>query len=414
MDTVPSNGKNETKTPPKHLSLEIEVEHAAIMQQLERILESRIFKSSQNCRNFLRYVVEHAYQGKRELLKERILGVEVFGREPEYDSSLDPVVRITAGEVRKRLAQYYQEPAHADEVRIDIPSGSYLPEFYGPADAPLAQMPTELPKKRQRYLWLLALLPILAVVLYLAKPFVFQSVADQFWNPVCNSSLPVILCLPDQPEPGGFAPNESASLSSTDDLSRLKSMLTLRDFMFSDSAPYSDAIALAKLTGFLQARGVIYEVRRPNELSLGNMRGRAVVFIGSFHNEWTRYLMQGMRFTYGFDSEGQGCVIKDSLNPSQIIGKIDFSSKYINLDKGFGIITRAWEPRSESYMVFVGGVERNSTLSSGELVSDSKYLKEALSTAPANWAKKNIQIVFETPIIQGDPGPPHVLATHFW
>jgi hypothetical protein len=414
MDTSPTNGENEPKPLPKHLSPEIDLEHAAITQQLERILESRLFKSSQNCRNFLRYVVDHAYKGKRELLKERILGVEVFGREPEYDSSLDPVVRITAGEVRKRLAQYYQDPAHADEVRIDIPSGSYLPEFFNPADVTLVQMPTGLPKKSRRYLWLLALLPILAVVVYLAKSFAFQSVADQFWNPVCDSSLPVILCLTVQQEPGGIAPNESLSLPSMDDLPKSGLALAPGDFMFSDSTPYSDAVALSKLTGFLQARGVRYEVRRTNELSLGNMRGRAVVFLGSFHNEWTRYMMQGMRFTYGLDATDQGCVIKDRLNPSQIIGKIDHRSKYVNLDKDFGIITRAWEPRLENYMVFVGGIERSGTLSAGELITDSKYLGESLSTAPSNWAKKNIQIVFETSIIQGEPGPPHVLATHFW
>ena len=80
----------------------------------------------------LRYVVERAIEGQTEHLKERTLGVAVFGRDPAYDTNLDPVVRVTAGEIRKRIAQYYHEPGHESEIRIDFPPGSYLPEFHVP------------------------------------------------------------------------------------------------------------------------------------------------------------------------------------------------------------------------------------------------------------------------------------------
>jgi len=65
-------------------------------------------------------------------------------------------------------------------------------------------------------------------------------------------------------------------------------------------------------------------------------------------------------------------------------------------------------------MIFVGGIGRNATEAAGELATDPKYLKGILSTAPANWQKKNLQIVFETPVDRGNQGPPHILATHFW
>src|SRR5438034_610312 len=75
-------------------------------------------------------------------LKERTLGVAVFGREPTYDTSTDPIVRATAGEIRKRIAQYYQEPGHEHEIRISLSPGSYIPEFNMPAVPPAAP-PTE-------------------------------------------------------------------------------------------------------------------------------------------------------------------------------------------------------------------------------------------------------------------------------
>jgi hypothetical protein len=62
-------------------------------------------------------------------LKERILGIELFGRPLAYDTSQDAIVRVTANDVRKRLAHYYEKFASTSEFRIDLPSGSYIPEF---------------------------------------------------------------------------------------------------------------------------------------------------------------------------------------------------------------------------------------------------------------------------------------------
>src|SRR4051812_37473883 len=106
------------------------IEREAIQEQLERMLASPLFRNSKRYPCFLRFVVEHSLTGDREHLKERTLGVRVFGREPDYDTNDDPVVRLTAGEVRKRIAQYYHEPSHESELRIDLPSGSYIAEFH--------------------------------------------------------------------------------------------------------------------------------------------------------------------------------------------------------------------------------------------------------------------------------------------
>src|SRR5258708_29614357 len=89
----------------------------------------------------VRYVGEHALSGDSGKLKGRTLGVEVFARDPHYDTNLDPVVRTTAGEIRKRIAQYYHEPGHEGEIRIDLPAGSYLPEFHLSAKSPALLQP---------------------------------------------------------------------------------------------------------------------------------------------------------------------------------------------------------------------------------------------------------------------------------
>ena len=118
----------------------------AIGRHLARILESQSFKGSRRSQEFLRYVVEKSLCGDFHEIKERILGVEIFGRPVNYDASADAIVRVTANDVRKRLLRYYESEGANSDIRIDLPAGSYLPEFRqaGPeSPAPPPPLPTE-------------------------------------------------------------------------------------------------------------------------------------------------------------------------------------------------------------------------------------------------------------------------------
>src|SRR5271156_2081381 len=100
-----------------------------VREQLNRLLAHPLFTNSKRYPVLLAYTVEQALLGNAGELKERTIGVEAFGREPSYDVNLDPVVRTTAAEVRKRLIQYYYSPDHAGELVIELPLGSYVPSF---------------------------------------------------------------------------------------------------------------------------------------------------------------------------------------------------------------------------------------------------------------------------------------------
>jgi hypothetical protein len=81
---------------------------AAVLQELEKILASRFFRSASRGKQFLRDIVQQKLEGHSELLKERLIGAELFHREPSYATGEDPVVRVQAGDVRRRLEPYYQ------------------------------------------------------------------------------------------------------------------------------------------------------------------------------------------------------------------------------------------------------------------------------------------------------------------
>src|SRR5882762_2590808 len=126
------------------------VSRQAALDQLARILDSTQFHTSKRCSEFLRYVIEQAAENHFDNLKERTVGVMVFDRHPAYDTNQDPVVRGTAGEVRKRLAQYYLDPSHNSELRITLPPGSYVPEVHLPPEKVESVEPSK-PKFRIRH-----------------------------------------------------------------------------------------------------------------------------------------------------------------------------------------------------------------------------------------------------------------------
>src|SRR6202167_5372552 len=112
-----------------------DVEKAAIEEQVERLLQNPYFSHSRRFPMFLRFVVRHTLAGQADAVKERTLGIEIFGRRADYDTASDPIVRVTAAEIRKRIAQYYQDPGHESELRVSLPPGSYIPQFHWPEAA---------------------------------------------------------------------------------------------------------------------------------------------------------------------------------------------------------------------------------------------------------------------------------------
>ena len=100
-----------------------------VRRHLEQIKASHAFTSSKRSQDFLAFVVERALRRDLDSLRERMIGVEMFGRPIDYDTGNDSVVRVKATEVRRKLAEYYLEAKDRSPVRIDLPRGSYVPRF---------------------------------------------------------------------------------------------------------------------------------------------------------------------------------------------------------------------------------------------------------------------------------------------
>jgi hypothetical protein len=124
--------------------------------------------------------------------RERTPGVEVFGQEPDYDTSEDPVVRSSAAEIRKKLAQYYQRPGHESEARIELSSGSYVAEFHFSGGVVVPR----LPRKRS---WAIAIGGAAAIVLIGTVALLLlgwkRSDLDQLWGPPLKAPGTILICM---------------------------------------------------------------------------------------------------------------------------------------------------------------------------------------------------------------------------
>ncbi|MBI1872908.1 MAG: tetratricopeptide repeat protein [Acidobacteria bacterium] len=119
----------------------VEVEPQAARRQLEQVLQSTGFVRNERLSRFLRFVIERHLEGRDHELKESVIGIEVFGRRPDYDPKQHPIVRTEAARLRARLSQYYFAEGKGDALIIELPKGGYVPRFHEAARAPEAASP---------------------------------------------------------------------------------------------------------------------------------------------------------------------------------------------------------------------------------------------------------------------------------
>jgi hypothetical protein len=392
------------------------------LAQLAKILESPHFRASKRCSRFLRFVVEHALDNQLDRLKERTLGIEVFDRDPQYDTNQDPIVRSTAGEVRKRLAQYYLEPEHEGELRIALPTGSYLPEAHS-SPPPTLHVPDASPimSARRKRLWIGSALVVL-VAIAVAATFGFRKTdLERFWAPVISAPGPVLICIA-QPKAYNFQRETQGALDlwfqHPDDKTPPAGIaaVPLSEFVpvWDRYTGLGDAQALSRLSSLFGANGKRIQVRGEKSASLADLRGKATVLIGAFDNQWTTNLGGELRFYFEVDDKDQAEVVRDRQNRDNDQWKVANAWPYWKIPADYAIVTRVVNATTEQTVVVAAGITHYGTQAAGEFVTNPEYFADALKNAPRDWSRKNMQVVISTKVLAGTVGPPVVLAVHFW
>jgi len=385
-----------------------EPDPGAVREQLDRVLSSSVFRNSRRNSSLLRHVVDRALDGHPEELKERNIGVDVFARAADYDTNTDHVVRSVAGEVRRRLAQYYMEPGHEAELRIDLQAGSYIPQFRMPPESSPVPVPDrttqssiEAVRRRRSIVIGAAVFSAAAVSLLLFRLLSPGTALEKFWGPFLASPNPALLC---------FGGGGTANPASDENLA-----LSIADF---EHLPFRrmhtlDAIAVADFAGFLQAAGKPYRiVNRASSTSYRDLQSGPFVLVGGMNNEWTLRLTSGLRFS--FLRQPNGARIADKQNPANTAWSVDLTTPISQFSRDYAIVSRVRDPRTEQSVVIAAGIGSWGTLAAGEFVTRSENLAKLERLAPRNWERGNLEAVLTTDVIRGSSGPPIVVAAHFW
>jgi hypothetical protein len=403
-----------------------DAEKSAVREQLNRLLANPFFSHSKRFPTFLRFVTEQTLAGEADNIKERTLGIEIFGRDADYDTASDPIVRVTAAEIRKRVAQYYQDPAHVNELRIALPSGSYIPKFYWPKGAndpvlkeldlpaeealvlPEAQVISPVGHTHRPSRLVLAVTCVVAGLLSVGSVLLWQqmhrSALDLFWRPALKSKDPVLLCIADQLQYSSIVLRDAAEPTH---------QLVLNDKL--TAIVMDDVFATVKVAGVLQSRGNQYSLKSEGSTNLEDLRNGPTIFIGAFDNTWTLRLTNALRYHFANDPAMTKMSIVDSKSSTPTQWVLDRSVQMAtNNYRDYAIVARFTDPNTGRLAVVVAGIGRGGTIAAGEFLTDPAYLAQLQGPVNAAGNKENMEIVLSTQIIDGQPGSPKIEATYFW
>jgi hypothetical protein len=412
-----------------------------IRRQLQQILASPVFHGSKRCQQFLEYVCVKSLAGEAGALKERTVAVEVFGRSPHIDLGEDTIVRVGAREVRKRLAQYYVTPEGAgSEIRIDLPSGSYAPDFRyitvlperealpqlpAAASPPLAQ---EAPRsQRKKTVWgavaAAAALTVL-VVRTLTAPSPNVAAFQRFWEPVFRSHEPLLIAMahPIVYHPSGHALKLSEQhLPPQEEPMQRPIQVPPNELNGSDLVPvlnqyvgFGDMIAANEVTSMLARKSHEVRVRLASNVEFADLRNVQTLLIGAVTNRWTMEMQQAWRFRFAWTPDTRAVIVdrqapSDSGRQWSIVAQDDGSAP-----EDYILVCRIHSPSTGGWLMVGAGLKQFGTEAAGRLLADPEQLGAILAKLPANWESKNLQLVLHARVIRNTPSLPDVVASYVW
>jgi hypothetical protein len=416
------------------------VPHELVLRALDDVLSSRPFRNTQQCQSLLRYIVNHTLAGEDHLLRERVIGSEVFRRSPDYETGEDPIVRLRAAEVRKRLAQYYQGRSESFGIHIEVPPGSYRASFHRrePAPAAVAEValppppppiePSPLPLPPAPVVPRVGLLCLLAggggllLVAVVAFLMLWNGSSTEsfraFWGPWTRSPKPVILAIGSNAvyqlsdeitdryakahnlEPHGkefFVPlAPDASIRGRDLQPAFNSFVAL-----------GDVAAVSNIVAALTRQKQTFQERFPDDISFSELRNSPSLLVGGFNNAMTVELTKNLRFVLRVRNE-----IDDAQNPNhrwQLHASADSHDT-----EDYAIVTRLTQKAGNAPFLSVAGMGQYGTEAAAEFICSPASIAGLTSHLPRNWQNRNLQVVLHVKVVDFKPVTTEIVDVYTW
>ncbi len=424
-----------------------------IDEELSQILHSPTFQGSKQCQVLLKYLVEKSLGGHDgdSSLKERTIGIEVFGRKHDYSTAEDAIVRARVGEVRKRLAQYYLSPeGQGSTIQIAIPHGTYRPTFAFRLEKdgesnnpPVSDRPQGEPSRgadeypepavaaplsgfrrpaRWRGWGIAAVAAGAIVSLWVSIPKWTKSELNLFWAPFLESTKPVVIYMGTAQlyVPAAASTEKSLSLLSPSELKQPMTdwplpplvegrLLNSNDVLIDrrDFVGVGDIAAVVNVAAYLSAHHRSFDLRSGPNLPFEDLRGSPVILTGAGSNYWTLDIARDLPFFVDrglriHERDGQGRIWTTPL----------WSDNTISED--YAIVARLLDSKTGAPVVILAGITMCGNRAAGEFLTDPVQLKKLGSIQRDAFEHKNIEIVLHTTLSHCTPTSMDVVAQRYW
>lgn len=444
-----------------------EEELRCLRQHLNDVVEGAAFKGSQRCGQFLKYVVEQAIAGHGDSLKERVLGIELFGRSPSYDTGEDAIVRVTASDVRHRLLQHYGTYKSASDFRITLRQGTYVPEIVrlstvtteqkdpgaAPDSAPLTdatEPPHESPAQehsanlaqpsaegaeasRRSRTWLAVGLALTLGNLILGGYILWmhrsatthspRSVAPWaafFASPrlthliTSDPSLASVQDLCGRP----ISVSDYANHNYIQDPSTLPpaTVQSCRLILSSDNASIVDPVIAARISALAQSASATIDVWGARNIELTSLKtDDNYILLGSPRsNPWSSLFNDQLDFRFAYDKALKQEVIQNSRP------RIHELSQYVPTALGggtgqsFAIIAVVQNLDQNGKVMLLAGANAEGTEAAGNFVTDLSRLTPALQACGVSdsGAQSHFELLLQVGTMAGSPNRASMIACH--
>ena len=422
-----------------------EFEDPRVEEALNKVLDSSAFAASKQSQALLKYLVAKSQHHDDGSLKERMIGVNVFGRSHDYNTGDDPIVRARVGEVRKRLAMYYQsELTDEHAVQFTIPTGSYRVNFVYPASQADTVERAGLSGKIESVAatesggltvmsrfggWLVAGAVVVAALAGILSYRQSHRVSnlDVFWSPLLDSPQTVVIYLGQN---GAFMPTERymqrvregrpfdedekrGTDVQLDDLNPGETLGAGDVYVENhDLVSAGNIAASIQIASLLDSRHHNADVRTGDGLSAEDLEHAPAVLLGAFDNKWTMQISETLPFRFEvLAGETDAIVEQGGQKRVWVTHMIDPKGA---ANEEYAIVVRLSSSVYRKPVIVAAGLRSRGTRAAGDFLTDPIELSKFLDTVPAGWKQKNLEVVLRVDIVKGVPGTAQPVAFRVW
>jgi hypothetical protein len=415
-------------------------------EELRRVLESKSFANSPKKTRFLEFVSEQAFLGNGEKLNEYLIGVEVYDRGVDFNPQKDPIVRVQAHEIRRLLNKYYEEAGHDGLIRLDLPSGHYVPVFRRcTSEETTAEAPTVHEGTRAytpNRLHLSITLALGAVCLALSSFLVFNSWKggqatqprvqvpslpdgiEWFWRPFLPPAEAPLITIPNHPLLRAAHDGDSAQTLAEGHEIPKASLPEFRDtihfrelkrFLFvpsvTDFTSVGETLGVVNLCKMFATVGQGCRVQPSRLVNIEEIKGDNAILLGG-NQSWSGRVFLNVQ---GFQFQSGVILNRSPLPGEKAVYKPEFDPLTNQLTRDYALVLMLPNERREKRVLLIYGIYTQGSQAAIEYLTNPERMSELekllLDLSPDHKTiPPSFQVLLTTTVENSVPGKSSLVA----